>query len=373
MPGQTTQITMQGQHVSEIASPGFETLVGLLERYSPTGQEADAVAWLVERMRRLGFGEASIDPAGNAVGVMGQGPRLGILLGHIDTVPGEIPIRLEGEALFGRGSVDAKGPLAAFVDAVADVGPIPGWQWIVIGAVDEEGDSRGARSILDRYRPAFVIVGEPSRWDRVTLGYKGSAWSRVTLRRPMAHSAAAQPTACEAAVEYWRAVQARAADFNRERRRAFDQVTPSLRSWTSGDSPLETWATLQLGTRLPLGLTPDDWQAQLRAVDPSASFELDGFSTPAYRAEKNSLLTRAFLHAIRSQGGEPAFVLKTGTADLNLVAPRWSCPGVAYGPGDSSLDHTVHEYVLLSEYARARQVLGGVLSRIAGAAAPSHP
>jgi LysW-gamma-L-lysine carboxypeptidase len=355
------------------ASADYETLIGLLERYSPTGQEAKAVAWLVEHMRRLGFSEASIDPAGNAVGVMGQGPLQGILLGHIDTVPGEIPIRLEGEALFGRGSVDAKGPLAAFVDAVTRVGALPGWQWVVIGAIDEEGDSRGARSILDSYRPAFVVVGEPSHWDRVTLGYKGSTWSRATLRRPMAHSAAAQPTACEAAVEYWRAVQARAADFNRERHRAFDQVTPSLRSWTSGDNPLETWATLRLGTRLPLGLSPEDWQAQLRTLDSSVSVELDGFPTPAYRAEKNSLLTRAFLHAIRSQGGEPAFLLKTGTADLNLVAPRWSCPGVAYGPGDSSLDHTVHEHVLLPEYARARRVLGAVLRRIADAAPPSRP
>jgi len=209
---------------------GYETLTGLVERYSPTGGESAAVQWLVLRMRDLGFAEAHIDGAGNAVGVMGSGPRQGLLLGHIDTVRGEIPLRIEAEAFFGRGAVDAKGPLAAFVDAVAEVGPADGWQWIVVGAVDEEGDSRGARFLLDRYRPAFVIVGEPSRWDRVTIGYKGSAWSEATLRRPMAHSASPEASACEQAVAYWLAVQAWASEFNHDRPRAFDQTLDALQA-----------------------------------------------------------------------------------------------------------------------------------------------
>ena len=353
--------------------PGYDTLVGLIEHYSPTGHESGAVAWLVERMRQLRFTEAAVDEAGNAVGVIGAGGRQGILLGHIDTVPGEIPLRLEGEAVYGRGAVDAKGPLAAFVDAVAEVGPVDGWQWIVVGAVDEEGDSRGAQSIVDRYRPAFVIVGEPSRWDRVTLGYKGSAWSRVTVRRPMAHSAAPEASACEAAVEHWRAILDWAAEFNRDRPRVFDQVTPSLRGWSSGDDGFEAWATLHLGTRLPLGLPPDEWRARLRALDPQVKVDGDGFSTPAYRGEKNSPLARAFLAAIRSQRGEPSFLLKTGTADLNIVAPAWACPAVAYGPGDSSLDHTPREHILLSEFDRAREVLTFVLGQMGRNHRPGPP
>jgi LysW-gamma-L-lysine carboxypeptidase len=344
----------------------FETLTGLIEHHSPTGQEAAAADWLAARMQVLGFSQAQVDDAGNAIGVMGDGPRQGMLLGHIDTVPGEIPIRLEGEALFGRGAVDAKGPLAAFVDAVVDTGPREGWQWIVVGAVDEEGDSWGARSLIERYRPAFVIIGEPSRWDRVTLGYKGSAWTKATFRRPLAHSAAPQASACEVAAEFWQAVRAWATTFNRDRPRVFDQVSPSLRGWTSGDDGLQAWATLRLGTRLPPGLSPEEWLTSLRNLDPSAEIEADGFATPAYRGEKNTALTRAFLGAIRGAGGDPSFVLKTGTADLNLVAPAWSCPAVAYGPGDSSLDHTPHEHILLSEYARARQVLAAVLRTVIG-------
>ena len=88
-------------------------LEDLLSHYSPTGAEGHAAAFLVGQMRALGF-NAFVDGAGNAVGSVGEGSREIMLLGHIDTVPGEIAVRHEGDILWGRGSVDAKGPLACF-------------------------------------------------------------------------------------------------------------------------------------------------------------------------------------------------------------------------------------------------------------------
>ena len=52
----------------------YETLIGLVSQYSPSGQERGAVEWLVARMKSLGYDDAFIDEAGNAVGVMGKGP-----------------------------------------------------------------------------------------------------------------------------------------------------------------------------------------------------------------------------------------------------------------------------------------------------------
>ena len=52
----------------------YETLTGLVERFSPSGNEEEAVAWLVGRMLRLGFASAWADEAGNAVGTIGEGP-----------------------------------------------------------------------------------------------------------------------------------------------------------------------------------------------------------------------------------------------------------------------------------------------------------
>jgi len=341
--------------------PEFETLVGLVRHYSPTGQEGEAVAWLVRRMAELGFTKSTVDEVGNAIGVMGAGERRGVLLGHIDTVPGEIPIRLEDGTLHGRGAVDAKGPLAAFVDAVARVGPVPGWQMIVVAAVGEEGDSEGARHISEWDPPEFVIVGEPSRWDRVTLGYKGSAETDITVRRPMQHSAAPGDTAPEAALNVWRAVTVWSATVNAGRERVFDRLVPSLRGWSSGDDGFESWATLRLGVRFPPDLPPEAWYAGLKEIANGAEIVSASYATPAYRGDKNSPLSRAFLSAIRAEGGTPSFVFKSGTADLNIVGPRWNCPAVGYGPGDSALDHTPEERLSLEEFTRSVHVLEHML------------
>ncbi|HSB81098.1 MAG TPA: acetyl-lysine deacetylase, partial [Candidatus Methylomirabilis sp.] len=50
-----------------------------------------------------------------------------------------------------------------------------------------------------------------------------------------------------------------------------------------------------------------------------------------------------------------------GTSDMNVVGPAWNCPILAYGPGDSSQDHTPHEHLDLAEYHRAISVLTRVL------------
>ena len=351
----------------------FETLSGLVSQYSSSGQECDAVEWLVGRMKSLEYDDAFIDGAGNAVGVIGKGEKQIVLLGHIDTVPGEIPVRVENveatgqRLLYGRGSVDAKGPLACFVDAVAKVGVKEGWQFVVIGAVEEERDSEGARFVVDQYKPGFAIIGEPNQWDRVALGYKGSAWANITVKRGQAHTASGEVTAAEAAVAMWLKIKAYVDSFNADKQKIFDQLLLTLRGMESDSNDFEQWARLKVGVRLPVEVSPEDWYGKLNEIvgDSHLSVERIGFAVPAWGCEKNTKLVRAFLSGIRSQGGEPRFVYKTGTADLNIVAPVWKCPAVVYGPGDSSLDHTSNEHISLEDYANAVQVLCNTLKRLA--------
>ncbi len=342
----------------------FDTLVGLVSQHSPSGQEHGAVKWLVARMKSLGYDNAFIDEAGNAVGVMGNGSKQIVLLGHIDTVPGEIPVRVNSNILYGRGSVDAKGPLACFADAVAKVGAKDGWQFIVIGAVEEERDSEGARFIVDQYKPDFAIIGEPNQWDRVALGYKGSAWANVMIKRGQAHTASGEITAAEAAVEVWLKIKAYVDSFNTDKLKVFDKLLLTLRGMDSNSDDFEQWAKLKIGVRLPLNVSPQDWYSKLTEIAADAEIEQLGFPVPAWSCEKNTPLVRAFLNGIRSQGGEPRFVYKTGTADLNIVAPIWKCPAVVYGPGDSSLDHTPNEHISLDDFNKAVNVLSASLQTL---------
>ena len=295
---------------------------------------------------------------------MGSGPKQVVLLGHIDTVPGKIKVEEVDDLLYGRGSVDAKGPLACFVDAVARVGIKEDWQFVVIGAVEEERDSDGARFIVDKYKPDFAIIGEPNQWNRVALGYKGGAWAHVTVRRGQAHTASGEETAAEAAVDVWLKIKSYVDEFNADKQKAFDKLLLTLRGIESDTNDFEQWARLKVGVRLPVEVTPDDWYGKLEGLVGEAEVERLGYAVPAWGCEKNTKLVRSFLSGVRSQGGEPRFVYKTGTADLNIVAPVWQCPAVVYGPGDSNLDHTPNEHIELEDYKKAVDVLASALSKL---------
>jgi LysW-gamma-L-lysine carboxypeptidase len=393
-------------------------LHGLVAIPSLSRQEEKAAAWLVEQMAASGYSRAFVDAAGNAVGEIGpaDAARTVILLGHIDTVPGDIPVRMEdgptGQLLYGRGSVDAKGPLATFTAAVARIGNA--WareqniRLVVVGAVEEEyATSKGARFIRDRFNgsaepiPDFCIIGEPSSWQRVTLGYKGRVLVEMEASQPMAHTAGPDAGVATVAVDLWNWVSAYAAAFNAPYDKAFDQLLPSLRdlhTWT--DEHLHDRVSAKLGIRLPVDFPIDDflvglvdWANQRTATDAplapfsSASIEDGGVKRvevigpfthlslgiyahePAWRSDRNNALVRAFLAAIREQARDrgsdrPGFVVKTGTSDMNVVGPAWGCPILAYGPGDSSLDHTPNEHISLDEYWQAVLVLEQALRNL---------
>lgn len=346
-----------------------ELLKGLLKIYSPSYQERDAVEYLVAQMNAAGL-HAFRDGAGNAVGIAGDGAHEIVMLGHIDTHPGFVDVRCEGGAnedsplLYGRGAVDAKGPLCAFASAAARVGKRDSWRIVVVGAVEEEcPTSKGAHFAKTQYNPAFAIVGEPSGWDRVTLGYKGSLWLEYALTRDNTHSAGQARSANEEAVEFWLRVKNYADMFNAGKQKVFDKLDPTLRGMHSENDGLHETARLVIGLRLPLDITVAGLEETLLELAGDAQLKFDT-ETPAYRAEKNNALVRAFLSGIREGGGTPGFTLKTGTSDMNVVGPYWNCPVVTYGPGDSNLDHTPNEHIDLQEYDKAVDVLARVLETL---------
>jgi len=336
-------------------------LIGLLERYSPSTCERSAVEFLVERMAGLGF-RAYIDGAGNAVGERGDGAQCMLLLGHIDTVSGEIPVRREGNLLYGRGAVDAKGPLAAFVAAAAQVAVPDGWRVVVVGAVEEEAaTSKGARFLLNRFAPAGVIIGEPSGWDALTTGYKGRLLVDYALAQDVGHTAGPEISVCEQAVAFWQTVVEETRRFNADKSRIFDQLTPSLRQINSSTDGMREHVEMTIGFRLPPGLDIDRWQGWLLSHAAGAQLAFRGCEV-AFQGERNHWLARAFVRALNAEGAQARFKVKSGTSDMNVVGPVWRCPIVAYGPGDSSLDHTPHEHIDLDEYHRAIRVLVRVLT-----------
>ena len=351
---------MVTQSISDVTA---EALIhDLVAIESQSTCEAEASQFLVNWMRGNGYDEAFVDEAGNAVGIIGKGEREIVLLGHIDTFSGNPPVKIEGRKLYGRGAVDAKGSLSTFAVSGLRATLAEDIRLIVIGAVEEEAaSSKGARFAVTQYQPEMCIIGEPSQWDRITLGYKGRLLLEYEWQGALAHSAGQAMSAPEHAVAYWQKVLDYTRQFNADESRIFGQLDATLQEINSGYEGAYGWSRALIGFRIPPSITPQEVEAELPA---------DAGTVRAYGheiacvADKNSVLSRAFRGAIRANDGNPRFVHKTGTADMNIVAPIWNCPIVAYGPGDSSLDHTPEEHLDLDEYLRAIDVLADVLSRL---------
>jgi [amino group carrier protein]-lysine/ornithine hydrolase len=358
-----------------------ELLVGAVERPSPSGREAEVSAYLARAMRGVAD-EAFVDAVGNVVVRVGSGPRVVTLLGHVDTVPGDVPVRLDRGVLYGRGSVDAKGPLCAMLAGASRLGDAARSELsvYVIGAVEEEAaSSRGARHALATYPPPeLLVIGEPSGWDGITLGYKGRLTVTVEARRPNSHAARDDATAAEIVLAATEAVRAWARSRSARAARVFDGVQVTVEAVTSRNDGLEQCSEARLSLRLPPDCPPEAAEAAARrAVGAVAGTHRHrggavtlraAAGERAHRGPRDTPLTRALRTAIRREGGRPRLTLKTGTSDMNVLAGAWDVPMAAYGPGDAALDHTPDEHLDLDEYLRAIRVLTRALEALAGGA-----
>ncbi len=332
-----------------------EFLQELVVLRSVSGCEDNAARFLEERLPGLGWEKAWVDEVGNIRAIRGQGPRSLVLMGHIDTVPGGPEVRREGDVLWGRGSVDAKGPFTAMAFAGGSAAVPEGWQIELIGAVGEERDSRGAKYLLSRLDPDGCVIGEPSGTRGVTIGYRGRMLLHLAAADGGAHrSGDAGPSTAvvRAAVALLDWVESKDEPSARVIDRPFASVL-----WMRGQEGEGRQAEMEMDLRLPAGADLSEWRRSIEACLKSfgVGFEIID-EVEAHQVSRTDPLVRSFVKALRSEGDKPVLLLKGGTADFNLAA-GWGCPMVAYGPGDSRLDHSSEEHLHLEELESAIAIL----------------
>src|SRR5829696_12713 len=161
------------------------------------GEGAIAAA-IAEHLRGIGL-EVEMQEAApgrpNVIGVLegrGKGRSL-MLCGHVDTVGVEgmtapfDPVERDGR-VYGRGSQDMKGGVAAMIDAARTIAAegLEAGRLIVAAVVDEEFESLGADALVTRWRADAAVVTEPTDL-RIAIGHKGFAWFEVATRGRAAH------------------------------------------------------------------------------------------------------------------------------------------------------------------------------------------
>jgi LysW-gamma-L-lysine carboxypeptidase len=356
----------------------------MLETYSPSGSEAMLANLLLDEMSTMGFATRT-DKAGNVIGKVGrEGPRI-LLCGHMDTVPGFLPVIEKDGILHGRGAVDAKTPLAAMIlgcSIASRRGSLP-FQATIAAVVEEETTSKGMNAIVSE-NPCYdlAVFGEPSGSSNIIIGYKGSSLLNITCKTSGGHSSSPwlSKNSLEEAFEFW--THLRQSIFSDTTRPRFSAVTGCLINarTSKGGNTIPSEATLQIDVRIPPGVLAGEIVREVenfrkRYLLDHDSLELAaviGDTTPPYVGDLDSVGVRVFRYAIRkSVGGNVFLVKKTGTSDLNLLSEHSPGPMIAYGPGDASLDHTDQERIAVSEYLQGVEVYATAIERFASLMAQS--
>jgi len=352
-------------------------LTRMLEIYSPSDKEEEISVFLAEEMKSLGL-RVRKDNVGNVVGETGWGKPTVLLCGHMDTVTGVIPVRVENKQLYGRGAVDAKASLAAMIVASSTFvkEKLPA-KVLVVGVVDEEGEGKGVKNLVkSRISLDYAIFGEPSGVENITIGYKGSLRLKITCKTRSGHSAAPWlfENAVEKAFEIWRILQELRMSQESSGSR-FYSITSCLTKIRGGEalSKVPSKCDIYVDIRVPPPFTAqqvfDKVNSKIKQYQTTNSkvlveVKIEDLTDPI-EVKSNSFLVRALSWAIRKVNSKtPTLIRKTGTGDMNVLGNVLKTPVVTYGPGDSSLDHTPNEHIDLQDYLDSIQVYREAIIRL---------
>ena len=363
------------------------------ESENPPGNEAEAGAVARAFCEELGLDIEVHEAEAGRPNVIarwtgGAGPTLGFC-SHIDVVPaGDHSLwevdpygaEIRDGRMFGRGSSDAKGPVAAALEAVAILqasGFEPrGTLELELVADEESGGFEGAGWLVERrhIRPDVAIVGEPTSL-RVVRAQRGIAWSRITTRGVAAHGSAPE-----------RGVNAvmHMAEIVRELLTTVPDVEhpivggPTLNVGTihGGDklNMIPAACVIEIDRRTIPGETDAEVVAQFEEAierarkiypDIDATVEVVDSGMP-FEVPADAPVVRAMVDAMTElTGSQPEIIGFRGASDARFLVET-GADAIVFGPGDIKLAHTARESIDLDQLELGALAYGLAFARLLG-------
>jgi acetylornithine deacetylase len=299
--------------------------------------------------------------------------------GHLDVVgvdgmlhdPWNAPER-DGR-IYGRGSTDMKGGVAAMCAAAARAVDAAGGSFdgeIIVAAVaDEEFESLGTRALVEwGVRADAAIVTEPTRL-AIMPAHRGFVWLEITT-----HGRAAHGSRWDIGVDAIRDAGLLLAELDRldsdelPRRGHALLGRPSIHASTiEGGIGMSTYpdrCVLRVERRTIPGETADQVRAEIEAACATlaarrATFRADVRVTVSQAPSDVSVdapIVRALSSALRANGESVTIEGMSAWTDAALLNEA-GIPAILFGPGDISLAHAAEEWVATNEIERATAVL----------------
>jgi len=381
----------------ELSSQDFQAMTVFLQDMVRTPsfstQEGKVAARLAKEMRHVGISDVRVDRIGNVIGRIGAGGGKKLLFnGHMDTVGISDPKawrrdpfggEIEGGVLYGRGTADMKGALAAMVYAakmLLDAGvPLSG-DLYVVGVVQEEPcEGLAMRTLVEQegLKPTWVVLGEPTDL-QISRGHRGRIEMQVTVRGKACHSSAPHrgENAIYGAARIIFGLELLADQLAEDRLLGRGSLAITQIESTAGSrNAVPDCCSFYIDRRLTLGETEakalaevqgvilrEDLRAEVKITEYQATSYTGHESSqreyyPAWAMEEDHPLVQTAVRTVRKTLGylpqirEWAFstdgVYTMGTAGI---------PTVGFGPGEERYAHTAEEQIRLKDVAAAARV-----------------
>jgi acetylornithine deacetylase len=356
--------------------------VAFLERAVPVTSDEGVAAMrelLVETLERHGV-DPTVDDAGNVLA--SRGPEEGdphlVLNTHVDTVSPHVPFERDGDVIRGRGSCDAKGPLAALLSAFLSLDPATLSGRVTLAVTpDEETYSTGAAALeLDG---DLYVVGEPTDLDVCTAA-KGRFEGTVELSGTNAH--AAEPdsgvNAVAAAEDVLAALDTYDADRNPHPQLGAPTLTPTVIDGGDVTNQIPATCTVTVDRRSVPPEGQSDFERGLESFlrerlpeEVGVSFDLTERETPfleAFATDPDHELVTTLADAARaaSDGAGGDVRPFTAATEASYFAPA---PVVVFGPGvladeTGAVAHADREYVRVAAVEQAARALEAAVSSL---------
>jgi succinyl-diaminopimelate desuccinylase len=341
-------------------------LIELVDQPCVTGAEKPIADWLATRYEARGLDVARVANS-LVVGRPADDRPVVLLVGHTDVVPpddGDVPGRVDGDRVVGRGTSDMKAGLAVAMDLFEDEALRDGpFQLQLVAYAGEEGPADGNElaTVLDALPQltdaALAIVLEPTDLE-VQLGCMGGLHAHVTVPGRAAHSA--RPwhgvNALTAAAPLLAALGVRGPVDRRVDGLAFRDVLTATGAWTdNARNVVPDRFTVNVNFRFAPDRTLDEAEAELRTLllDLGGSdlrVDVIDRAAPA-PPHRGHPYVRAMVAAA---GGRVA--AKQAWTDVARLAAA-GVPALNYGPGLTGQAHQAGEYVPIANLERAHAAL----------------
>ena len=352
-----------------------------LETYSPSGNEGEFAKLIMDELEGISL-KPRLDPAGNVICVSGGMDDYSssiLFCGHMDTVPGEVPFRRDGDMVYGRGACDAKGPLLSLLFAFEDLALGDDQKVIFAAVTEEERSSVGLKRLLkDNVAASSAVFGEPCGISKVTIGYRGHLPTRLSVETKETHGSAPwlAENSAELTFSIYNDLKESLTKSQQDRKvgkgkneEMIDSISVALTEVHGGTAhnvtPRRTDITLDI--RIPQGMSVREVEDRvLAAIDLSSKRSPEALvnvvfddPTEPYKAKIDCDLVRAISRAMLKSDVpiRPSFIEKSGTGDMNSYARHFGVDAVTYGPGNTKLSHTSSEAVSIKEIFDCSRVL----------------